>query len=198
MTGRTNRTWLLITLLPVLLAAGCGSSPHNNYYILTAQNGKPAAGLKPSLGIGPIEIPEYLNRNGLVYQRQNNSLKIAGSDRWAEPLADGISRVLRLNLAQLLDTQAVRDYPWYTEQAPDFGVKVSILALDATDGDVALTAEWSVYRPSGGEIVSQRISQLHTSLPSAAGPGDLAASYSTLLSELSTQIAAQIQLAQGN
>ena len=180
--------WVLS--LAVLLA-GCGSSPRSNYYLLTAEQSPAPSGHTPSLGIGPIEIPEYLRRGNLVYNRQGNKLQVASSDSWAEPLADGIERVLALNLASLLDTQDVRYFPWHPKRAPDYGIKINLLALDASDGEATLTAEWLVYRPANAEPVQRRLSQLQ--LPLASGtPAQIAPAYSKLLHQLSEIIAAAI------
>ena len=59
-----------------------------------------------------MTIPEYLNRENMVFNSEENALFIADSDRWAEPLQKGIQRVLAMNLASLLDTQNIRLHPW--------------------------------------------------------------------------------------
>lgn len=102
----------------LMLLAACGSSPQHNFYLLSAESRGGATGQSPSLGIGPIEIPEYLNRSSLVFSRGSNQLHIASFERWAEPLDDGIQRVLGLNLAAQLGTQNIRPYPWQRLSAP--------------------------------------------------------------------------------
>jgi uncharacterized lipoprotein YmbA len=182
--------------LPLSLAA-CGSSPHNHYYLLTAADVHSASGQTPSLGIGPVEIPEYLNRSGLVYSRQGNQLQISSQERWAEPLESGITRVLGLNLANLLNTENLRYFPWNPQRAPDYGVKITLLSLDANDRQATLVAEWLVYRPASSETVNRRISQLHRQLPPGElDPAQLAPTYSMLLQELSEIIAAAISAAE--
>lgn len=182
----------LAYLIPLLLL-GCGSSPPNNYYLLSAQEFPAPKGEAPALGVGPIAIPEYLNRAKLVYKRLDNSLQVAGSDLWAEPLSDGIQRVLVLNLAGLLDTQDVRSFPWHQIRTPDYGVKVNLLQLDANAQEAQLTAEWLVYRPADDTPVKRRISKLHIPLSSGAPePEAVAAAYSTLLFQLSEIIAGVI------
>lgn len=188
----TARTFFRVAMLSLWLSA-CGSSPHSNYYLLTAQQLPSASGQQPALGIGPVSIPEYLNRTGLVYSKAGNQLQISRQERWAEPLEDGIARVLGLNLANLLNTENVRSFPWSAERAPDYGVKVNVLSLDANDSKATLVAEWLVYRPATGEPVSRKISQLQQALP----PGEVQASglapaYSELLYQLSELIAAAV------
>lgn len=182
-----------------LLLAGCGSSPPNNYYLLSAHEFPTPGGDTPAIGVGPIEIPEYLSREGVVYRRQGNSLQVASLDLWAEPLVNGVQRVLVLNLAGLLNTQDVQFFPWHPERAPQYGIKVNVLQLETVDGQALLTAEWLVYRPGSKDIVQRRISRLQSALLSDGEAGSVqsdaeqvAAAYSTLLYQLSEIIAAAV------
>jgi uncharacterized lipoprotein YmbA len=182
--------WLLSASL---VLTGCGSSPPNNYYLLSAHQFPAPSGETPAVGVRPIEIPEYLSRQNLVYNRLDNSLQVASSDMWAEPLEDGIQRVLVLNLAGLLNTQNVRFFPWHPKRTPDYGVKVNLLQLDANKNEASLTAEWLVSRPASAESVNRRLSYLQLSFPSGTPkPERVAAAYSTLLFQLSEIIAAAI------
>jgi uncharacterized lipoprotein YmbA len=177
-----------------LLIAGCGSSPSNRYYVLTAENPNVPEGNTPSLGVGPVAVPEYLSGNKLVYNQQGNALEVAGSSLWAEPLEDGISRVLAINLASELDTQNVRRFPWHPERKPDYGISVRVLALDADDKEAVLAAEWLVYDPDTARSINRRIIRLATALPDGdLQPADIAPAYSELLLELSKIIAEAIR-----
>ena len=75
--------------LPSLLAgmlivlAACGSTPPSDYYVLSAAATETPSGDSPSLGVGPVSIPEYLNRNSMVFNRDGNKLEIASFARWA-------------------------------------------------------------------------------------------------------------------
>jgi uncharacterized protein len=190
----TVTAWVFALALSL---TACGSSPRNNYYLLTATGPQGASGQTPALGIGPVEIPEYLNRNGLVYSRQGNQLQISSQERWAEPLEDGISRVLGMNLASLLNTQNLRYFPWNPQRAPDYGIKINVLTLDANDRQATLVAEWLLYRPDTTATISRRISKLQQDLPSGKlEPAQLAPTYSNLLYQLSEIIAAAVSAAE--
>ena len=75
-----------VCLSLILLLPACGSSPPNNHYLLTARQTEAPTTDTPALGIGPIVIPEYLNRNNLVYDQRNNKffqdLKSLYTTRW--------------------------------------------------------------------------------------------------------------------
>ena len=104
--------------IAVLLSA-CSTTPPSTHYMLTAAVEEIPATQSPAIGVGPIEIPEYLNRNTVVYRGPDNELVIDRETRWAEPLEDGIGRVVSLNLAGLLDTGNLRNFPWNPKRPPD-------------------------------------------------------------------------------
>jgi uncharacterized lipoprotein YmbA len=190
---------LFCGIAAALLLVACGSSPQHNFYLLSAESRALASGQSPSLGIGPIEIPEYLNRNSLVYSRGSNQLHIASFERWAEPLADGIERVLGLNLAAELGTQNIRPHPWQRTDAPAYAVQLWVLSLDAAGQEAELVVEWRVSRPGESAPLERRISRLSQPLP---GPewqaADAAGAYSKLLQALSAEIAAVIRDAEAD
>jgi uncharacterized lipoprotein YmbA len=189
-----SRTAVILWL--AMLVAACSSTPLGNHYVLTSPGAGTPSGDSPALGIGPIEIPEYLKRNGLVYNREGSRLHISQTERWAEPLDSGIARVVTINLATLLDTQDVRPFPWHPERPPAFGVQIRIVTLNANDQEAELVAEWLVYRAANGLPLQRRISRLERPMPA----GDLQvsaipAAYSELLLALSQAIAAAITAA---
>ena len=192
-TLAVRRYSLPFALLCVLLC-GCTDNTTSNYYMLTASAAPAPTGNHPSLGVGPIEVPQYLNRSSMVYGKDANRVTVSSYERWAEPLADGIQRVLGFNLAASLNTQSIQAYPWSREQAPDYGVRVNILLLDANVDTATMTAEWRVLAGTDRRLVSHRISQL--SLPmtdTLTYPASIAPAYSQLMLELSEEIASAIR-----
>jgi uncharacterized lipoprotein YmbA len=186
----------LLPVWAVLLAAllaGCGTSPPNNFYLLSPRDFPAPTGSSPTVGVGPIDVPEYQNRKQMVVKRDGNTLEVAHLNQWAEPLDAGVQRVLMLNLAGLLDTQDVSSFPWHPQRAPEYGVRVNVLQLEAGEQQALLTAEWQVFRPASGEQVQRRISRLEAPLaPGETLPARIAATYSALLLQLSEAIAAAI------
>tara|TARA_R110002072_G_scaffold1815_8_gene15366 strand:+ start:52056 stop:52670 length:615 start_codon:yes stop_codon:yes gene_type:complete len=189
-----NRLFLLFAALASLILSGCGSSPANQYYVLSAHSFSASSDNAPSVGVGPIETPEYLSRENMVLRSTKNYLEVSADSLWAEPLDSGIQRVLILNLAGQLKTQNVESFPWHPRRAPDYGVKVSVLTMDANTQVATLTAEWLVYRPSDSKPVNRRISQLQRPLSSGTPAAEqVAEAYSDLLFQLSEIISAAIE-----
>lgn len=188
--------WATVLGMAALITA-CGSTPRGNHYVLTAPGPGTPSGDSPALGVGPIEIPEYLKRNGLVYNREGNRLHISDTERWAEPLDSGIARVITVNLAKLLDTQDIRPFPWHPDRPPEFGVKVRIVTLNADNTEAELTAEWLVFKADNGLPVQRRISRLTQPMPGGEFQVEqIPAAYSALLLGLCEEIAAVIRSAE--
>ena len=185
-----NTMRLAIASALLALLAACGSTPPNNYYVLTAEVNAAANAQTPSIGVGPITIPEYLNRNSMVFQQSGNQLDIDKSERWAEPLTDGIQRVMSINLGSALGTQNVQGFPWSAGQTPDYGVAVRILNLDANASGAEMVAEWEVRHPADGGTLTRQITQLEAGYQGAGFSAEsAAAAYSDLLRQLSDQAA---------
>ncbi|MEH6585612.1 MAG: PqiC family protein [Halioglobus sp.] len=186
---------LCVGLLSLLVLSACGTTPVSSHYRLSALAPLPSVADGLSLGVGPVSIPEYLNRDGLVRSDGANALSIAGSERWAEPLEDGVTRVTILNLAGLLETQDIRRFPWHPERAPQIGIKLNILTLDTEQAKATLVAEWLVYQTDGEQPVTRRLTRYEEPLAGAQAAGnDIAAAYSKLLLSLSQDIAAAVRV----
>lgn len=183
----------LAVIICLLLAAACGSTPQSNYYLLDALAEPSGASNGPAIGIGPIVTAEYLNRDNMVMQRQDGGLEIATFERWAEPLDDGMKRVISLNMAALLDTGSVQVFPWRRDDKPDYAVQVNVLQLDSRSGSASLIAEWVVTDVEDNRSVKRQLSRLQLPLDSSQMYGQLPGVYSRLLLQLSEQIAASIE-----
>ena len=115
------------------LLAGCQSAPAKNYHLLQGpaptawQEGAP---ITRTLGIGPIELPEYLNRSQVAVQRGDGSIALDVTELWAEPLAAGVGRVLALHLTGgRADTRAVL-FPWRSDDQPAVSLRLKVAGLE--------------------------------------------------------------------
>jgi len=184
----------LIATAALAVLTGCSSTPDSQYYLLTALAQGESRNESPSVGVGPIEIPQYLNRNSLVYHRAGNQIDVASFERWAEPLTDGLSRVISLNLSALLNTQSVQVFPWPQQYAPTYGVSVNVLELDAEGTQANLVARWTI-RHAKGELITRRLTRLNEPLNGSDSAASITAAYSRLLLTLSEEVAAGITAA---
>lgn len=178
-----------ITLALSLLGA-CGSTPQSQFFMLEAASAPQELNVGPSIGVEPVSVAQYLDREQLVLRDGPNSLYIAPYQRWGEPLSDGISRVIRLNLASLMRTENIQNFPWRRNRQPEYAVSVSVLSFDSTIDSAFLVVEWSVARQ--GKVIAQRLSQLEQESQGTNGTA-VSAAYSALLLTLSEHISEVIR-----
>jgi len=152
---------LLVFLAVVLLLAGCARTAPVRYYQLTAleaaRNTSAAEAGKMVIGIGPVLLPEYLDRPQIVTRLSANRLQLADSHRWAEPLSENIPRVLGGNLSTLLGTDRILRHPWPSSRTPDYQLIVEVLHFEnENDGAARLVVRWSVKGQDGGIVLPER------------------------------------------
>ncbi len=179
---------LLALILPL---AGCGSTPPTDWYLLEATATPLAAAGGPSIGIARLEVADYLLAPQVQTRPGPNTVRRADFARWAEPLDQGVARVLLLDLAAVAGTERVRLAPWPRDWVPERELMVRIERLDAGPAEVELVATWSVQDGARTRPARDRLGRL--SRPrSGAGAESVAADYSALLGELARQIAADL------
>lgn len=140
-------TWGLL-----LLASGCiGTTEPARFYSLSpAQSPETAARMaidskNMSIGLGPIEFPEYLNRPQIVTRSHPNELMFSEYRRWAEPLSENFAQTLSENLSRELGTDNVFVYPWPPQVDVTWQVLIDVNRFEGKLGDeVHLIARWVV------------------------------------------------------
>jgi uncharacterized lipoprotein YmbA len=198
MSHRRSMLFILLATLALssLIVNGCSTGPPTRLYVLTslprAESVPPATGGRElSLGIGPVELPQYVNRPQIVTGQQSSELQSAASAQWAEPLQDGFTRVLAENLSLLLATDRVALFPWKTF-APEYQVVVEVTHfLGQTGGAVSLVALWSILTKDGREALVSKKSSFRETTGSSEYAA-LAAAMSRTVAALSRDIAAAL------
>jgi uncharacterized lipoprotein YmbA len=143
--------------LSIVAVGGCvnlgeGTKQSTRFYVLNASS---SPGVQKQLdegkeclaiGLGPVNIPEYLNRPQIVTRVGLNELKAAEFHRWAEPLRENVARVLGVNLSSLLCIKPLSLFPWKAATSIDYRIEVEVIRMDGNiGGDVELIARWSIY-----------------------------------------------------
>jgi uncharacterized lipoprotein YmbA len=137
---------VVIALVALLLAA-CGSSPPTRFYALDAPgSGAGARELPgPSIAIGPVTVPEAVDRAQVVTRRGANEVRIEEFSQWAAPLNAEITRVVAEQLALLRPDARIA--PSAAAPAlPDYRVAIDVRRFELTPGEgAALDATWTVW-----------------------------------------------------
>ena len=135
-----------------------------------------------AIGVGPIDFPGYLQRTQVVTRTAPNQIELSPIDRWGEPLDKNFKRVLSENLAQLLNTYRIEEYPWNHETKVDYQIAIQVLNFETTaDSQSLLRARWIIKDPSNG----RDLYATETTANSPVSPGDTGTS-SALSSDLAT------------
>jgi uncharacterized protein len=165
MRFKPHAVGLSILILAVLSAGGCslltpGPQPKTRFYMLSspASSGRavqPLATLPDvALGIGPIRLPEYLDRRNIIVRNSGNELELAEDSQWAEPMGDTVSRVLADNLSVLLGTHRITQFPWRSSMPVDYQLTIQVAQFDGVPGEqVVLRAQWQVFTGDGKKLL---------------------------------------------
>jgi uncharacterized lipoprotein YmbA len=141
----------LVWLIGLALSTGCAwrSAPVRFYVLAGAPPSTATASSTeleqgPTVGVGPVTLPRYLERANIV-TRRGAEVDVAEFDRWAEPLSESMPRAIAADLATLLGTERIAVFPWSGAWTIDHQVVVDVLRFDGTSGgDVLLEARWRV------------------------------------------------------
>ncbi len=137
----------------VLFLSGCismSSSPTPRFYMLhvghkNQANKKINIVSNQFIGVGPVKIPEYLNRPQIVTQSKEKMLNFAQFDRWGEPLDLGMVRLIGEDLSVIFPGAKFTLHPWNLSIPVKYQVVVEIVQLDSElDKDLFLAAQWLV------------------------------------------------------
>ena len=183
----------VLALLAAAALAGCGSSAKSYFYTLDAPPFPAASEAKSQLGVllGPITLPELVDRPQWVLQTGSNQVEISDAHRWAQSPRAEIARALSANLARDLGTPRVALIGQALGEEADVRIAVDILRFESVpDRQATLEALWSVRRAGDAKAASGRA----TIQEAVQGKGyeALAAAHSRAIARLSRDIAATV------
>jgi uncharacterized lipoprotein YmbA len=198
---RISKSLVVLTLC--ILSAGCtvfAPQPDNSqFFILSPISDRPSSSLAPAstgthdlvLGIGPIDLPDYLRRRQVVTRASSNQVDLSQENRWAEPLDRNFARVLSENLSELLNTDRIEKYPWPSQTRIDYQVMIDVLQFENShDGKSTLVARWIIKDGGTGKYLYAARSIANE--PVGGGAGASSAALSRNLEVLSKDIALKI------
>ena len=107
-----------------------------------------------AIGIGPIRLPEYLDRRNIIVRNSRNEFELAEVSQWAEPMGDTFARVLADNLSVLLGTHRITQFPWRSSMPIDYQLMIQVAQFDGMLGEQAvLRAHWQVFTGDGKKLL---------------------------------------------
>src|SRR5262249_24592505 len=136
----------------------------SRFYTLAVGDAKTGAtaaahGRAPSVVVGPVTIPAYLDRNEGAVRVSATEIRYTPTERWAEPLAANFTTVPAEDLSTALGSDRVVPQSAAAGLTPDFSVEVVVVRFEAgADGSAQLTARWAL-RDRDRKIIVVRQSQ---------------------------------------
>lgn len=151
-------------VLAVILC-GCASSPPSKFYQLSTMSGPDSETHSPDqdamvVVIGPLRIPDYLDRPQIVTRSGKNELSLSEFDRWAGSLDSDIIRVLVENVSAQLPRDRFFVIRWtpllQTQLSANYRVELLVERFEGTsDGVVLLRAQWGIFSPEKGLLLKK-------------------------------------------
>ena len=146
-----------------ILASACGRSPRVSFYTLSP--GAQAEALvpgqaAPSVAVGPVTLPEVVDRPQLVVRVSENRVGILEAHRWAEPLKSEIPRLIAQNLGRQLGSSRVTSYGQNAGADAEYRVLVDVVRMESVPGEgVTVQANWTVRRTGSARRSGQSLVQ---------------------------------------
>lgn len=148
---------LLLGVIAAALLGGCSFlRPHDaptHFYVLTvppvATDHFAVGEIKRlRIGLKTVEVPAYLGSRSMVVRTGTNEIHLAEFDRWAEPLDQGIGRVMKENLSSAPNVASVT-LNSRGEDSLDWEVAIRILTCEGVRAEnrsssIRFAAMWQV------------------------------------------------------
>jgi uncharacterized protein len=198
----TARTSLCIMVAIFLfLSSACGTSPKETFYTLNSIALPPAVDsvedrLRLSVSVGPVKVPEIVDRPQFVVRRSSNRVEVLEQHRWAQSLRSEIAHVIAADLRSQLRGTQVASWDEYAGRHADYRIAIDIEQFDALPGQgVTVQAVWSIRHTTGISSTARTLVRepVHT-----GGIEVLAAAYGRALAAISIEIGHAVQSLQAN
>lgn len=188
---------VLLSVLVLAILSACSTSPPVRYFSLQPidtdfrQDGDDVV----MLGLGPLRMPEYLNRSQIVWRGNNAEMRVEEFTRWDEPLTKSILRIVATDVDNLLQGVVVVVYPFesFVRNQVDYRLVGDVNRFDAdSTGLVVLEVQWGVSNVSGEPVVSVRRNRYQAQATTINDPGAVVTAMNDALAQFSRDIAVKL------
>jgi uncharacterized lipoprotein YmbA len=185
-----------VLLLAAAILAACGGAPvHESFYTLSlpASGAAMPSSASPAIFVGPVSVPEAVDRTQMVLRTGANEVEISEQYRWAEPLKNAIPRVIGETLSRELGTSRVLTSRSAAALPVDYRVAIEVQRFDSSLASGAtVDALWTITRVDGG---TRRAGRTLANEAATGDAGSLAAAHARALDRVGREIAAAIKSA---
>jgi uncharacterized lipoprotein YmbA len=194
----------LLLGVAVIGLAGCQIIPEaapdpTRFYVLTGPSLQQAtrAQLGPlSLGLKAVNLAPYLRGRSMLVRAGEHEITYNDYARWAEPLDQGISRILQGRLLVAPAVGRVYAHPFPFDQTRDFDVAVTVVRCEGVREGGSIVARFAalieVTRVSDGSIVKRQVFAAPDVPWNGQDYAALAAALSTSVERLASEVIASL------
>lgn len=188
----------LVAVVLAALIAGCSTTKPSRFYTLSAPSelGTGTTTMQTeygAIGLGPVSIPQYLDRPQIVTTEGPNRYEFAEFDRWGGTLKDNLSRTLAEDLTRLIPSARISTPPWRRVIPVDFQIPIDVIQFDGVLGEkVIFIAQWQVLSADGGTLLLSKRSSF-TEAVSGTSYEDMVAAQSRTVADLAREIAGALE-----
>lgn len=176
----------------ILAVAACSQRAEPNFYVMSAEPEAPSSDTgkpQPVVAVMRVRLPQYLDRPEMVARSGANALMIDEDNRWGEPLAESVPRVLAENVSRHLPQGRVVVAPEARGERVPYEY---LVALDAYEpdgaGNAVMRGRWNLRETRSGKVVAEGVIDERRSMEAATAPMAVAA-LNENLNDASRQIA---------
>ena len=150
------------------------------------------------LGLGPIRMPDYLNRSQIVWRGDNAEIMVNEFSRWSEPLTKSLLRIVSTDVDNLLQGVVVVVFPYepFVRDQVDFRLVGDVNRFDAdSTGRIVLEIQWGIADVDGGVVVPVRRNRYQAQASIADDPSAVVAAMNDALAQFSRDVAGKLEVA---
>jgi uncharacterized lipoprotein YmbA len=193
-----NARSVLLSALVLIMFSACSSSSPVRYFSLNPIDADFRQDPDDSvmLGLGPIRMPDYLNRSQIVTRGIDAEMHVDEFSRWSEPLTTSLLRIVSADVDNLLQGVVVVVFPYepFVRNQVNYRLIGNINRFDADDsGQVVLEVQWGIADVDGGVVVPVRRNRYQTQTSIADDTSAVVAAMNDALAQFSRDIAGKLE-----
>jgi len=181
----------VLWLCALLFSGGCATIGDSRHYLMSPvpPAAVPAAARDIHLGIGPVSLPDHLERPNIVSRESSSRVLIAAEHKWAAPLDAHVAGVMAENLRLRLGSDAIPVYPWPPATRVELQLAMEVHELIAQGNQVRLAVRWRLLdRPAAARV--DRLTRIEE--PAGAGYDAMVDAMARAMGRLADEIAAAV------
>ena len=133
-----------------------------------------------------IELPRYLKEPRMIIRPSEHTVQFRESERWGEPLEDGISRAVSLNIQNQVSKSQFSIFPNRRKEGLAWDLSISFSSFELIGQEVVVVAKWEA-KKNGTNLLTGSFVQ-KTEMHASDSVEDEISAFNHALFELSAEL----------